>query len=467
MGPKRASSIFGRRQLMASAAALTSAFGPHASQRAWGVEAATVGVPHHKPKAKRVIVLFMAGAPSQLDLFDYKPALKRFDGTLPPKELLQGYRAAFINPKSALLASRFNFARHGKSGTFVSELLPHTAAIVDEIAIIRSMKTEAFNHAPAQTMITTGSQQVGRPSLGAWTLFALGSESKDLPGFVVLQSGDKGPSGGTAISGSGFLPTLHQGVPFRGGAEPILFLGSPQGIDQRTQRQTLDAIATLNQSHLQQVGDPEIITRMNAYDLAYRMQDAAPEAIDLKRESQATLELYGAKPGETSFANNCLLARRLVERGVRFVQLVHEAWDHHAGLKAGLEKQCRLTDKACSALVLDLKRRGLLEDTLVIWGGEFGRTPMVQGGTDGRDHHPNAFTMWMAGGGVKPGVSLGDTDELGFNVTRDPVDVHDLHATILDLLGLDHKRLTFRFSGRDYRLTDVAGKVVQQLVAWA
>lgn len=456
-------SILGRRRLMASAAAWASVFGASGLSRSWAMDAERAKVPHHKPKAKRVIMLFMAGAPSQLDLFDYKPALKKFDGTLPPKELLEGYRAAFINPQSALLAPRFAFSPHGRSGTLISELLPHTAGVADDLAIVRSMRTDAFNHAPAQTMITTGSQQVGRPSLGAWTLFALGSESHDLPGFVVLQSGDKGPSGGTAISGSGFLPTLHQGVPFRGGKEPILFLGNPRGVDVRTQRETLTAIKALNERHLQHVGDPEIVTRINAFDLAYRMQDAAPAAIDITQESQKTLDLYGAKPGESSFANNCLLARRLVERGVRFVQLVHEAWDHHSGLKAGLEKQCRLTDRACAALVLDLKQRGLLEDTLVIWGGEFGRTPMVQGGTDGRDHHPNAFTMWMAGGGVKPGARVGETDELGFNVTADPVHVHDLHATVLHLLGLDHKRLTFRFSGRDYRLTDVAGRVVDPL----
>lgn len=454
-----------RRMLASSTAALGAALGAPRSGDLWAATPAAGSKPtHHKPTAKRVIFLFMAGAPSQLDMFDYKPQLAKFDGTLPPKELLEGYRAAFINPKSALLGPRFAFAKAGQTGGYVSELLPHTAKMVDELAFIRSMKTDAFNHAPGQTMFTTGSQQVGRPSLGAWTLHALGSESLDLPGFVVLQSGDKGPSGGAAISGSGFLPTLHQGVPFQSGAEPVLFLANPPGIDSVSQRQTLDTLRDLNEQHLRDVRDPEVATRINSFELAYRMQSSAPEAIDLRREDPATLKLYGAEPGHRSFANNCVLARRLVERGVRFVQLVHEAWDHHAKLKEGLVKQCKQTDQACAALLTDLKRRGLLEDTLVIWGGEFGRTPMVQGSADGRDHHPNAFTMWMAGGGVKPGVQLGATDDLGFNTVADPVHVHDLHATILHLLGFDHRRLTFRSAGRDYRLTDVAGNVVKKVL---
>jgi hypothetical protein len=458
------STLCRRRILASSAAAFGAALGAPRAGDLWAAAPSDgTKMPHHKPTAKRVIFLFMAGAPSQLDMFDYKPQLAKFDGTLPPKELLEGYRAAFINPKSALLGPRFSFAKAGQTGNYVSELLPHTAKIVDELAVIRSMKTDAFNHAPGQTMITTGSQQVGRPCLGAWTLFGLGSESRDLPGFVVLQSGEKGPSGGAAISGSGFLPTLYQGVPFQSGAEPVLFLANPPGIDAVSQRQTLDTLKDLNQQHFAEVQDPEIATRINSFELAYRMQSSAPEAIDLRREDAATLELYGAEPGKRSFANNCLLARRLVERGVRFVQLVHEAWDHHANLKGGLVKQCKQTDQACAALLTDLKRRGLLEDTLVIWGGEFGRTPMVEGGSDGRDHHPNAFTMWMAGGGVKPGVQLGSTDELGFNTVSDPVHVHDLHATILHLLGLDHRRLTFRSAGRDYRLTDVAGNLVTKL----
>ena len=454
-----------RRMLASSAAAFGAALGAPRLGDVWAAAPATgTKQTHHKPTAKRVIFLFMAGAPSQLDMFDYKPQLAKFDGTLPPKELLEGYRAAFINPKSALMGPRFGFAKAGKTGSYVSDLLPHTAKILDEVAMIRSMKTDAFNHAPGQTMITTGSQQVGRPSLGAWTLHALGSESRDLPGFVVLQSGEKGPSGGAAVSGSGFLPTLNQGVPFQSGAEPVLFLANPPGIDAVAQRQTLDVLRDLNEQHLKDVKDPEVATRINSFELAYRMQSSAPEAIDLRREDAATLKLYGAEPGQRSFANNCLLARRLIERGVRFVQLVHEAWDHHDKLKDGLVKQCKQTDQASAALLMDLKQRGLLEDTLVIWGGEFGRTPMVQGGTDGRDHHPNAFTIWMAGGGMKPGVQLGATDDLGFNVVSDPVHVHDLHATILHTLGLDHRRLTFRSAGRDYRLTDVAGNVVQKIL---
>ncbi len=381
--------------------------------------------------------------------------------------MLEGYRAAFINPNSKLLGPVYPFKRYGKSGVELSTLLPHLGSIVDDIAIVRSMQTDAFNHAPAQIFMNTGSQQFGRPSLGAWTLYGLGTENQNLPGFVVLQSGDKGPSGGTSNHSCGFLPTVYSGVPFRGGSEPVLFLSNPNGIDNKTQRDSLDVIARLNRRRHDVVGDPEIAARIEAFELAYRMQSHAPDAVDLSKESDGTLKMYGAEPGAPSFANNCLLARRLVERGVRFVQLFHEAWDHHGGLRKGLDRQCRLTDQPAAALIKDLKQRGLLDETLVIWGGEFGRTPMVQGGTDldGRDHHPNAFTMWMAGGGIKPGLVLGETDELAFNVTRDPVHVHDLHATILHLLGFDHLRLTHRFQGRDYRLTDVFGRLVPKLFA--
>lgn len=421
--------------------------------------------PHFRARAKNVIYLFMAGAPSHLELFDYKPQLAKFSGTLPPPDLIKGYRAAFINPSSKLLGPKFKFARHGECGAEISELLPHLSGIVDDLAIVKSVVTEAFNHAPAQIMMNTGAQQFGRPSMGAWVTYGLGSESRDLPGFVVFSSGKKGPSGGNSNWGCGFLPTLYQGVQFRGTGDPVLYLSNPPGVDPAMQRDSLDAVRALNEQHLDAVGDPEIATRINSFEMAFRMQTSAPELMDLSKESKETLELYGAQPGKSSFANNCLLARRLVERGVRFVQLFHEAWDQHGNLVKDLRKNCEDTDRACTALVKDLKQRGLLEDTLVIWGGEFGRTPMVQGGDDGRDHHPNAFSIWMAGGGVKPGLTLGETDDFAFNVVKDKVHVHDLNATVLHLLGFDHTKLTYRFQGRDFRLTDVHGTVVKELIA--
>ena len=377
--------------------------------------------PHFAAKAKNVIFLFMAGAPSHLELFDNKPQLAKFDGTLPPPELLQGYRAAFINPNSKLLGPKFAFAKHGACGAELSELLPHLAGVADEIAIVRSMVTDAFNHAPGQILMSTGSQQFGRPSLGAWVTYGLGSESQDLPGYVVFSSGKKGPSGGNSNWGSGFLPTMYQGVQFRGSGEPVLYLSNPPGIDRELQGDSLEAISRLNWHRLETMGDPEIATRINSFEMAFRMQTSAPELMDLSKEPQHVLEQYGAEPGKPSFANNCLLARRLVERGVRFVQLFHEAWDQHGNLVADLKHNCQDTDRACAALVKDLKRCGLLDETLVIWGGEFGRTPMVQGGNDGRDHHPNCFSMWLAGGGVKPGMTLGTSDELGFNALMDRV----------------------------------------------
>ncbi len=417
-------------------------------------------------KAKRVIYLFMAGAPSHLELFDNKPKLAEFDGTLPPPELLEGYRAAFINPNSTLLGPKFSFAKHGESGAELSTLLPKLAEVADDLCIVRSMVTDAFNHAPAQILMNTGAQQFGRPSLGAWTCYGLGSESRDLPGYVVFNSGAKGTSGGNANWGSGFIPTVYQGVPFRNGGDPVLYLSNPPGVDDQLQRDSLDAINALNRIRLDEAGDPEIATRINSFEMAYRMQSSAPELMDLSAEPDHVLDLYGAEPGKASFANNCLLARRLVERGVRFVQLFHESWDQHGNLVNGLKTNCKDTEQACAALIIDLKQRGLLDDTLVIWGGEFGRTPMVQGGgSDGRDHHPDAFTMWLAGGGIKPGITYGESDELGFRVGRDPVHVHDLHATILHLLGFDHTKLTYRFQGRDFRLTDVHGRVVQELIA--
>ncbi len=422
--------------------------------------------PHHAPKAKRVIHLFMGGGPSHLELFDNKPELAKWNGKLPPEELLKGYRSAFITPgTSSLLGPKFKFARHGKSGAEVSEILPHFSEIVDDCCIVKSMVSDAFNHAPAQLFMSTGSQIAGRPSFGAWSTYGLGSETKDLPGFVVLQSGAKGPSGGFGNWGSGFLPTVHSGVPFRSSGDAVMYLANPRGIDAELQKDTLDTINRLNRRRLDVIGDPEIATRVASYEMAYRMQTSAPELMDLSKESKETLEMYGAEPGKSSYANNCLLARRLIERGVRFVELFHESWDQHGGLVSGLQKNCKDTDKASAALVKDLKQRGLLKDTLVIWGGEFGRTPMVQGGNDGRDHHPNAFSMWFAGGGVKPGLTLGESDEFGFNAVKDKVHVHDLHATLLHLLGFDHEKLTYRFQGRDFRLTDVSGEVVEKMIA--
>jgi hypothetical protein len=421
--------------------------------------------PHYEPKAKRVIFLFMAGAPSHLELFDYKPQLAKFDGKPPPPDLVKGYRAAFINPSSKLLGPKFKFAKQGHSGAELSELLPHLATVADDIAIVRSLVTDAFNHAPGQIMMNTGSPLFGRPSIGAWATYGLGSESQDLPGFIVFSSGSKGPSGGNSNWGSGFLPTVYQGVQFRSGGEPVLYLSNPRGVDSETQRDSLETIRQLNQMRLDEVGDPEIATRIHSFEMAFRMQSSAPDLMDISREPKHILKMYGAEPGKSSFANNCLLARRLLERGVRFVELFHEAWDQHGNLVADLKKNCKNTDQACAALIKDLKQRGMLEDTLVIWGGEFGRTPMVQGGSDGRDHHPNAFTMWLAGGGIKPGITYGESDELGFNAAKDRVHVHDLHATILHLLGFDHTRLTYRFQGRDFRLTDVHGQIVTPLLA--
>jgi hypothetical protein len=425
--------------------------------------------PQFAPKAKRVIFLFMAGAPSHLELFDYKPQLAKFDGTLPPPELLKGYRAAFINPNSKLMGSKFKFAKYGKSGIEVSELMPHMAQQVDDITIVKSMVTDAFNHAPGQLLMNTGTMQFGRPSMGAWTLYGLGSEAHDLPAFVVFSSGKKGPSGGNSCWGSGFLPTVYQGVQFRSSGDPVLYLSNPAGVNAAEQRDTLDSINALNKMHEGVAGDPEIATRINSFEMAFRMQSSAPELMDLSKESKETLAMYGAVPGKPSFANNCLLARRLVERGVRFVQLYHEAWDQHDHLVEDISENCRDTDQACAGLLQDLKQRGMLEDTLVIWGGEFGRTPMVQtnamGSANGRDHHPNAFTMWLAGGGIKRGNSIGQSDELGFNIAEDKVHVHDLHATILKLLGFDHTKLTFKFQGRNFRLTDVHGNVVEKMLA--
>jgi len=424
-------------------------------------------LPHHAAKAKNVIYLFMGGGPSHLELLDYKPQLARFDGKLPPAELIRNYRAAFINPNSKILGPRFQFARHGRCGAELSDRLPHLAEVVDDITIVKSMVTDAFNHAPAQILMHTGRQQFGRPSIGAWVTYGLGSESSNLPAFVVFSSGKKGPSGGNSNWGSGFLPSVYQGVEFRGGREPVLYLADPPGVDRQLQRDSLDLVRRMNQRRLNIVGDPEIATRINSYEMAFRMQSHAPEVMDLTREPKHVLDMYGAEPGKPSFANNCLLARRLVERGVRFVELFHESWDQHGNLVGALTENCRATDRASAALIRDLKQRGLLDETLVLWGGEFGRTPMVQGGgRDGRDHHPNAFTMWMAGGGFKPGATFGTTDDFGFNAVEDAVHVRDLHATVLHLLGFDPHRLAVKFQGLDQRLIGVLpARIVKEILA--
>ena len=421
--------------------------------------------PHFTPKVKSVIYLFHAGAPSHLELFDPKPELARHDGRLPPAHLLEGYRSAFINPNSALLGPKYKFVKRGRSGIEISELLPHVGGLVDELCFIRSMQTDAVNHAPAQIMMNTGSQQFGRPSFGAWTLYGLGSANDELPGYIVLTSA-KGTSGGASNYGCGFLPTAYAGVPFRSTGDPVLYLSNPSGIDREAQRASLDTLHRLNELTAQGVGDPEIAARIEAYEMAYRLQTSAPELMNLRHEPRSILDLYGIRDvNESSYARNCLLARRLIERGVRFVQLFHEAWDQHGNLTHDIKVNCDNTDRASAALIRDLKQRGLLDDTVVIWGGEFGRTPMVQGGNDGRDHHNRCFTMWLAGGGLKKGYVHGQTDEFGFNVVEDPVHVHDLNATLLHLLGLDHERLTYRFQGRDYRLTDVHGNVVREILS--
>jgi hypothetical protein len=420
-------------------------------------------------RAKNVIYLFMAGGPSQLELFDFKPELTKYNGQKPPERLMEGKRFAFLKGDETLLGPKQNFAQYGESGALLSDLLPHHRKIVDDICFVKGMKTDVFNHGPAKIFTNTGSPQPGRPAMGSWVTYGLGCESKNLPGFVVLQSGPRGPRAGGSLWSSGFLPSTYQGVPFRGQGDPILHLSNPPGISPESQRDFIDTVGGLNQQRLDVVGDSEIATRINAYEMAYRMQMSAPELVDIKSESKATLDLYGAEPGKASFANNCLLARRLVERGARFVQLYHTSWDQHGGgesLEEELPLRAKQVDQASAALVIDLKKRGLLDDTLVIWGGEFGRTPMGENrATTGRDHHVDAYTMWLAGGGIKPGLSYGVTDELGFGAVENPVHVHDLHATILHLLGIDHKKLTHRFQGRDFRLTDVHGKIVTDILA--
>jgi hypothetical protein len=426
--------------------------------------------PHHPAKAKAVIHLFMSGAPSHLDLFDHKPKLKELEGKPLPPSIIGTQRFAFIRGDAGVLAPQFKFARHGQSGAEISDTLPHLAKVVDDVCFIRSVHTDQFNHAPAQIFFNTGFPQPGRPSLGSWAVYGLGSESRNLPAFVVMSTGS-GISGGAALWSSGFMPSVYTGVRFRNSGDPILDVTSPAGVDAKAQRDTLDLVGELNRKRLGEIADPEIETRVAAYEMAYRLQTSAPELMDLKGESKETMELYGiTDPSKASFARACLLARRMVERGVRFINVYHEGWDAHSDVAGNHRKNCGDTDRGAAALVADLKRSGLLDSTLVIWGGEFGRTPMVEtnaalGRSQGRDHHPHAYTMWMAGGGVKPGLQYGVTDELGYNIVENPVHVHDLQATILHLLGLDHERLTYRYAGRDFRLTDIHGKLVKGILA--
>jgi len=451
-----------------------------ASQRASGATATTFGGasvrgvmaprPSHYPgKARAVIQLFMAGAPSQLDLFDHKPELAKLEGKPLPPSVIGGQRYAFIRPDAAVMGPLFKFKKHGQSGLEIGELLPHLGTVADDICVIRSMKTDQFNHAPAQIFMNTGFSQPGRPSMGSWVTYGLGSEAANLPAFVVMSTG-KGISGGAANWSSGFLPTIYSGVRFRNSGDPILNVSSPAGADAKLQRDTLDLVGQLNRKRLETDNDPEIATRIASYEMAYQLQSSAPELMDLKSESKATLELYGCDPDKPSFARACLLARRMVERGVRFISIYHEGWDAHSNVAGNHGNNCKETDQGSAALIKDLKARGMLDETLVVWGGEFGRTPMVEsnpslGRSQGRDHHPQAFTMWLDGGGIKPGLQYGRTDDLGFHIAENEVHVHDLQATILHCLGMDHEQLTFRSQGRDFRLTDVHGKIVKPILA--
>ncbi|MBI3882171.1 MAG: DUF1501 domain-containing protein [Verrucomicrobia bacterium] len=435
------------------------------------------GLPHFAPKAKRVIYLFQSGAPSQLDLFDHKPQLAERHGADLPDSIRQGQRLTGMTATQdhfPIAPSKFRFAQHGRGGAWLSELLPHTARVADELCFIRTMHTEAINHDPAITFFQTGAQLAGRPSIGSWLSYGLGSANHDLPAFVALLSNGTGNPNDQPLYdrlwSSGFLPTTHQGIKFRAGGDPVLFLSNPAGLDATARRRMLDDLAKLNGMQLAEFGDPEIATRISQYELAYRMQASVPELTDVSKEPAAAFDLYGPearKPG--TFAANCLLARRLAERGVRFIQLFHRGWDQHTKLPVQLPGQCRDTDQPSAALITDLKQRGLLDDTLVVWGGEFGRTVYCQGRLTkddyGRDHHPRCFTIWLAGGGIRRGMTFGETDDFSYNVVRDPVDVHDLHATLLHCLGIDHTKLTFKFQGRHHRLTDVFGNVVKPILA--
>ena len=433
------------------------------------------GLPHFAPKAKRVIYLFQSGGPSQMELFDYKPRLREFQGQELPESVRGGQRLTQMSATQSsfpVVPSKYEFARHGQSGAWVSELLPHTARIADRLTFLKSVHTEAINHDPAVTFLQTGAQIAGRPSMGSWVVYGLGAETRDLPAFVVMISPGGGGGGQPLYDrlwGSGFLPSRYQGVKFRSVGDPVLYLSNPAGFPAENRREYLDGVAKLNESAYEELGDPEIQTRIAQYELAFRMQTSVPELTDLSKEPAHVLEMYGpdaAKPG--TYAYNCLLARRLAERGVRFIQLYHRDWDHHGNLPKNLPNLCKQTDQASAALIEDLAQRSMLEDTLVIWGGEFGRTVYCQGrltASDyGRDHHPRCFTIWMAGGGIKPGLSIGATDDYGYNVTADPIHVHDVQATILHCLGIDHTKLTYKFKGRHFRLTDIAGVVAKGIV---
>lgn len=473
--------LFGRAATGIGTAALASLLardGRAAAAAAARDSAGLPGVPHFAPKAKRVIYLFQNGGPTHVDLFDYKPQLHKLHGTPVPEAFLGGKRFSTMtgDPSGKLMLEPVEpFQQHGQSGAWVSAFMPHTAKVVDDLCFLKSLHTDAVNHAPAISFLLSGAQIPGRPSMGAWLNYGLGSESENLPGFCVMTSVSKGTTCGQIFYdfywGSGFLPTRFQGAKFRGSRDPVLYLSNPDGISRQLRRELLDDLATLNEMKFEEAGDPEIQTRIAQYEMAYKMQTSVPELTDFSDEPEAVLEMYGPQVREPgSFAYNCLMARRLVERGVRFVQCMHAGWDQHNSLTTELYNQCRDTDQPSAALVRDLKMRGLLDDTLVIWGGEFGRTPFIQGNIDdrprwGRDHHPYAFTTWMAGGGVKPGISWGASDELGFNAVENPVHVHDLQATILHLLGIDHEKLTYRFQGRHFRLTDVHGNVVEPILA--
>ncbi|SPE32728.1 conserved hypothetical protein [Candidatus Sulfopaludibacter sp. SbA3] len=427
--------------------------------------------PHFPAKAKNVIFMFMEGGPSQIDLFDPKPGLQKWSGKPLPAEMTKDLRLAFTKPNAAVLASPRTFTPHGQSGIEFSDYIPHIGSCADDLCLVRSMYTDAFNHHPGQLLLFGGSIQVGRPTMGAWVLYGLGSESQNLPGFVVLSSG-VGTSGGTSNWSSGFLPSTYQGVVFRSSGDPVLYLSNPPGVTGEMQRGSLDVLKDLNQEHYSETGDLEIASRISSYELAFRMQSAAPELLDFSRESPETLELYGINDGPSKqFGTNCLLARRMVERGVRFVMLTHASWDDHTDLNRKLKKSCDIADKPTAALIKDLKQRGLLENTIVVWGGEFGRTPMVEirdprdVNNAGRDHHPLAYSLFLAGGGIQGGQVIGKTDELCMNVIEDKVHVHDLQATLLHCLGLEHTRLTYHHMGRDFRLTDVAGNVVKKMLA--
>jgi len=469
--------FFGRTSTGIGVAALAQLLGVRALFADAADTGGLAGLPHFAPKAKRVIYLYQSGGPSQLELFDYKPQLAKWTGDDLPDSIRQGQRLTAMTATQAkfpVLQSGFTFAQYGQTGTWLSELLPHSAKIVDDICLIKSTNTEQINHDPAVTFAQTGFQLAGRPSLGAWVSYGLGSENKDLPGFIVMVSQNRSGLGGQPLSdrfwGTGFLPTKYQGVKLRGGGDPVLYLSDPQGFEPEQRKRFIDDLEKLNQMRAEEFHDPEINTRISQYEMAFQMQTSVPELTDLSKEPARTFELYGEDARRRgTFASNCLMARRLAERGVRFIQLYHRGWDHHSLLAPGITEQCQGTDQASAGLVQDLKERGLLEDTLVVWAGEFGRTVYCQGKMTheqyGRDHHPRCFTTWMAGGGIKPGVTIGETDDYSYNVTKDPVHVHDLNATILNCLGVDHTRLTYKYQGRHFRLTDVHGSVVQKALA--